>query len=128
MKTVKRIIGDIGEDAVIRYLKCRFYSVIERNFKCRWGELDIIAKRGRYICFIEVKTRGIKSFGRPADAVNKHKQSKMIKTAYYYLKSRREFYHLMPRFDVAEVYIINDKPRINYIEHAFEQNEDNYFS
>lgn len=127
MKKINRKTGDIGEDAAVRYLRHRFYSIIERNFNCRWGELDIVAKRGRYICFVEVKTRGANSFGRPADAVDKHKQFKLIKTAYYYLKNSGEFYHLMPRFDVAEVYLNEGKPKVNYISHAFEQNDENYF-
>lgn len=127
MKTVKRKTGDRGERAVVRFLKRRFYSIIERNFSCRWGELDIIARRGRYICFIEVKTRGENSFGRPADAVDKFKQSKIIKAAYFFLKQSGEYSSCMPRFDVAEVYIIDDKIKINYIDNAFDLNEENYW-
>ena len=127
MITKKRKTGDIGEKAVVGYLKRRFYSIIDRNFNCRWGELDIVAKRGKYICFVEVKTRGENSYGRPANAVDKFKQSKLIKCAYFYLKSSGEFYHLMPRFDVAEVYLTNNKISINYISNAFELNEENYY-
>ncbi len=127
MKTVKRKTGDSGERVVARYLKLRFYSIIARNFNCRWGELDIVAKRGKYICFVEVKTRGNNSMGRPADAVDKYKQSKIIKSAYYFLKQSGDYYHCMPRFDVAEVYIDDSKTKINYIVNAFEQNEENYY-
>ncbi len=127
MKSIKRKTGDIGERAVSRYLSCRFYRIVERNFNCRWGELDIVARKGRYICFVEVKTRGKNSFGRPADAVDAYKQSKIIKAASIYLKKNSEFTDCMPRFDVAEVYITDEKLKINYIKNAFELNESNHY-
>jgi len=128
MKSTNGKTGDVGENAVVKYLKRRFYRILECNFNCRWGELDIVAKRGRFLCFVEVKTRSKNSLGRPAEAVDKYKQNKIIKTAYYYLKENEDLSYLMPRFDVAEVYIDNHKPRINYIDNAFDQNEYNYFS
>lgn len=127
MMSSKAKIGDIGERAVSRYLRFRFYKIIARNYNCRWGELDIVAKRGKCLCFIEVKTRGEGSFGRPADAVDRVKQAKIIKSAYYFLKKNQYYSEFMRRFDVAEVYINDNKVKINYIQNAFEQNEENYF-
>lgn len=127
MKSRKVKIGDIGERAVARYLRFRLYKIIVRNFDCRWGELDIVAKRGKYLCFVEVKTRGSGSLGRPADAVDRVKQSKIIKSAYYFLRQKQYLAQNMCRFDVAEVYINNNKAKINYIKNAFEQTENNFF-
>ena len=117
-------IGIKGESAVARYLKLRFYRILERNYDSRYGELDIIASNWKYLCFVEVKTRSEKSLGSPAEYVDKYKQNRLIKTAFSYLK--RNPTKLMPRFDIAEVYHKDGKFRINYIENAFEVTKENY--
>ncbi len=117
-------IGIKGEKAVALYLKLRFYKILKRNFTTRYGELDIIAKNHKYLCFVEVKTRSENSYGSPAEYVDKYKQNRLIKTAYSYLK--RNPTKLMPRFDIAEVYHGNGKFKINYIKNAFMVTEENY--
>ena len=117
-------IGLKGEKAAALYLKLRFYKILKRNFTTRYGELDIIAKNYKYLCFVEVKTRSNNSYGSPAEYVDKHKQNRLIKTAYSYLK--RNPTKLMPRFDIAEVYHHNGKFKINYIKNAFMVTEENY--
>ena len=119
-------IGYKGETAVEKYLRRRFYRILERNYKCHWGEIDIIAQKGKHICFIEVKTRGENSIGRPAEFVTEDKQFKVIKSAYAYLKKNPS--KLMARFDVAEVYVIGNKFKIDYIDNAFDVNDKNYYS
>ena len=121
---MSRYIGAKGEAAVAAFLKRRFYKILSRNYKCYWGEIDIIAKKGKYICFVEVKTRSENSIGRPAEAVTNAKQAKIIKSAYSYLKKNN--FTLMSRFDVAEVYVKNNKFKIDYIKNAYELNQDNY--
>ena len=117
-------IGFKGEKAVVRYLRLRFYKILKRNYSTRWGELDIIAKNRKYLCFVEVKTRSENSYGSPAEYVDNYKQNRIIKTAYSYLKHNPTM--LMPRFDIAEVYHINGKFKINYIKNAFMVTEENY--
>lgn len=117
-------IGICGEKAVKKYLRRRFYKIIECNYKCFWGEIDIVAKRGKYICFIEVKTRGKNAFGRPADAVTNLKQEKIIKSAYSFLHKYE--CNSMARFDIAEVFADNGKFKIVYIKNAFDLNENNF--
>ena len=111
---IKHIIGKYGEDLAIKYLAQNNYKIIERNFSCKQGEIDIICTNGEYIIFIEVKTRSNLLYGRPVDAVNQEKQKHMYKAAryYLYLHSMEEYFI---RFDVIEVYISKNKYKINHI-------------
>ena len=113
--------GDFGETEVCKTLISRGYKILERNFRSRLGEIDIIAKDGDCIVFIEVKTRKNNVFGNASEYVTYSKQKKIIKTAKYYLKGMLD---VEIRFDVAEVYYqkINDTLKvtnINYIKNAF---------
>ncbi len=111
-------IGKDGESAAIRYLESSNYNVIEKNFRCKKGEIDIIAedmKTNEY-CFIEVKTRSSKEFGTPALAVNKAKQRKItLTTRLYVLKNKLQ--NSFIRFDVIEVYK-KDKFYINHLKNC----------
>ena len=116
------IRGKNGEDRVANFLRKNGYSIVFRNYQCRFGEIDIIAEKGEYILFVEVKTRKEKSFISPAEAVDKRKQQRMILTAQDYI-SKTEC-ALQPRFDVAEVFVStladgNEKYSLNYIKNAF---------
>lgn len=111
--------GKIGERCVARYLRDRKYEIIGANFHTRFGEIDIIATKGKYMAFVEVKTRAENSPYSPAEAVGFAKQDKLRKTALIYLSKNNT--NLQPRFDVAEVIMdANEKVlNINYIENAF---------
>lgn len=107
-------IGKIGEDIAARYLQQKGYKIIERNFESRQGEIDIIAIDKNELVFVEVKTRTNMKFGKPIEAVDKLKQKHLIKTVEYYLYSR----HLEDEFvriDVIEIYLYNNKYKINHI-------------
>ncbi len=115
---IKRIKGDIGESYTAKWLKRHRYKVTDTNYSCRFGEVDIIATKGGFICFVEVKTRCVNSVDRPASAVGFAKQRRLITTAQHYLASYP--CELQPRFDVAEVITDGDKVKdFNYIENAF---------
>lgn len=106
--------GKIGEDLATKYLENLGYTIIERNFVAKQGEIDIVAKDKEELVFIEVKTRTNTSFGKPADAVNLTKQKHLISTAKYYLYSK----HLENEFirlDVIEVYLQKNLYKINHI-------------
>ena len=81
----KRVIGTIWEQAAINYLKNNGYEILETNYRCRIGEIDIIAKDDGYFVFIEVKYRKTSFMGDPFEAINSKKQSTIRKTASYYL-------------------------------------------
>lgn len=113
--------GDFGENEVCKLIEEKGYKILQKQFRTRFGEIDIIAKDKNCIVFIEVKTRKNNLYGNASEFVNFQKQKKIIMTAKYYLKGNID---VEMRFDVAEVYykIENEKPKvvnINYIENAF---------
>lgn len=117
----KKVLGGMGEAAAAEYLESQGYIVIARNYRCRMGEIDIIAADNDIIAFIEVKTRSSKIYGQPGEAVNYYKQKKIVQTALTFIKQRKLF-DLMSRFDVVEVITddCNNITSINLIKNAFE--------
>lgn len=85
MVSGKRSYGDLGEDYAVKLLKKKGYTIIERNFRTKFGEIDIITREGEYLVFIEVKTRWSKKFGLPEEAVTFWKLAKIRRVAQYYL-------------------------------------------
>lgn len=116
-----RILGQWGEERVAEKLRREGWTIVARNFRCRMGELDIVAKNEQYLAFVEVKLRKNDQFGSACEAVTPSKQRKLRAAAQFYLMSRPTT--LQPRFDVAEVYaplgVRTEKPDIYYIENAF---------
>jgi putative endonuclease len=108
--------GRSGEAQAEKFLKKAGLKIIARNVRVGYDELDLIAKQGDTLIFVEVKTRANENFGRPAAAVNRAKRKKLSRAAIHFLKNRK----LRPpyiRFDVVEV--IGDKPEIRHIQNAF---------
>lgn len=97
-----RAIGTQGESLAVEYLQKNGYKVLERNFNCRYGEIDIIAQHGNYCVFLEVKSRNTVAFGVPREAVNYHKQQRIISAAKFWLLKKR-LVGVPVRFDVVEV-------------------------
>jgi putative endonuclease len=95
-------LGRLGENAAARFLQAKGYAIIERNFRCPRGEIDIIAKHSGELVFVEVKTRTTQDVARPADSVTADKQERLAKAAEVYLlrKAKGEW---RCRFDVVEV-------------------------
>ncbi len=110
----KQQLGKIGENIASEYLKKKGYLILERNFACRQGEIDIIAKDEKEFVFVEVKTRRNLKFGYPAEAVTNIKQKHMQKTAQYYLY-KNKLNGRYVRFDVIEIYWSKHEYRINQI-------------
>lgn len=84
--------GNVGEDFAVRILKNKGYKIIQRNFRSKLGEIDIIAKNGGYLSFIEVKTRWNKKYGKPEEAVTSGKINKIKRVIDYYLLLHPENY------------------------------------
>lgn len=113
-------IGDFGEDAAEKYLKDNDYEILKRNFRLKFGEIDIIAKQNDCVVFVEVKTRKSSDFGQPSEYVNLRKQKRIKKAASVYIDIENNDI----RFDVIEVFYSESggKPvlnSINHIENAF---------
>ncbi len=118
-----RAIGNVGEDYAVKILKKNKYKIEERNFTVRGGEIDIIAKDGEYLVFVEVKLRKSTDFGRPSEFVGLKKREHLRKTALLYMKKTE--YDGPYRFDVIEIVgEINEKGKllpkeVNVIKDAF---------
>ena len=88
MSKARQILGRLGEDLAARHLESRGYRLIERNYRCSTGEMDIIARDGGYIAFVEVRTRRGRSHGTPEDSITPTKQRKLVEVAMCYLDER----------------------------------------
>lgn len=106
--------GIIGEKLAVDFLESINYKIIERNFLCKQGEIDIIAKDKDEYVFIEVKTRSSSCYGRPSEAVTQYKKKHILKSTRYYLYLHR-LENVFVRFDVIEVYLYNHKYKINHL-------------
>lgn len=95
-------LGIWGEKEAVKFLKKRKYKVIEQNYRCKLGEVDIIARHGAYLVFIEVKTRASNRYGLPVEAVDEAKQRKLILLAQYYQKAKG-LLDMPIRFDVVQI-------------------------
>jgi len=110
--------GMRGQKEAEDFLRKKGFQVLERNYRLRSGEIDLIAQGGEYIIFAEVKFRTSASFGAPAESVNAAKQQKIIRTALHYIAAKnlpdQDF-----RFDVIEVVENSGRVFVNHIENAF---------
>ncbi len=117
----RKLLGRWGEAQVARWLQERGYRLVDANWLCRFGEIDLIATDEKYICFTEVKLRKNADFAQAREFVDRRKQEKLKTTARIYLSEHPT--DLQPRFDVAEVYapkgMQTEKPDIIYLENAF---------
>ena len=107
--------GDWGEAQVAAYLRRRGWEIVAANYRCRFGEIDIIARHRGVLLFVEVKRRSSLRYGRPAEAVDRQKQAHILRTAQLYLQEK----HIVDtavRFDVIEVL----PGEIRHIENAFD--------
>jgi len=115
----KKELGKKGEDLAIRFLKKKGYRTIERNYACKMGEIDIIAKEKDTLVFIEVKTRTSVTFGPPQLAVNPKKQLQMSKAALHFLKEKN-LEDAKARFDVVAILLGPKGQEIELIQNAFD--------
>ena len=117
----KKELGTWGEEKAALYLRMHGYRVVEQNFRCRQGEIDIIARKGDIIAFVEVKLRKNADHGEAREYVTASKQRRIITAAELWLV--RTGCELQPRFDVIEIYaregIRTLCPGIRHLENAF---------
>jgi putative endonuclease len=108
--------GKFYEEKAVEFLKLKGYKILERNFRSRWGEIDIIARDNDYIAFIEVKARSVDYLVSGMEAIDARKRKKIIKTALFYSVARQDSAF---RFDVLEIIHYHDFYRYNLIKGAF---------
>jgi len=114
MVNERKKLGNRGEKIATNFLKKQGYRIIEKNYHSRLGEIDIVAKEGKYIVFAEVKTRCSTDFGLPEEALSYDKRRRLSKLALGYLTHRR-IKDTNCRFDVVS--ILMDNNRANKVNH-----------
>jgi len=119
LANANQVLGKEGERVAERYLKNKGYKVVERNYRCAAGEVDLIVVDRRVIVFVEVKTRSDDRFGTPVEAVHPAKQRKMAKTAQFFL-NQNGLEEREARFDVVGISWPGRTPIVEHIENAFE--------
>jgi len=116
----KQDLGKKGEDLAASYLKKRHgYKILFRNYRCVFGEMDIIAKDHDVLSFVEVKTRGSAHFGKPQESVGPRKQHQLSKVALHFI-NKYNAQDKQARFDVVAVYLSPQEERVELIKDAFE--------
>lgn len=123
MSEHRRAVGKVGEEAAVQYLLQQGYRILERNYRCRFGEIDLIARDGRTLAFIEVKTRRSQRFGPAASAVTFEKQRHLIKASQIYMAQTGKVYDLC-RFDVVTITMNAHGLSIELIKDAFQLRAD----
>jgi len=118
MKTPGQKLEQTGEKATAQFLRQQGYTLLERNYRAPFAEIDIIAKEGSCLCFVEVKTRSTLRRGLPRESVHHDKQQKIISGASFYLKEKKILNHQV-RFDVIDIICISETPEITLIKNAF---------
>jgi len=114
----RRQMGDHGEDLAASALQQQGYKILERNYVTPLGEIDLIARQGKVLVVVEVKTRKSARFGSPQEGVSAAKQARLRRLADYYLKAKR-LTGSPVRFDVVAVTMAGDEPRVEIIQDAF---------
>ena len=115
------LLGAWGEALAGEYLRKKFYKLLAWGYRCRYGEIDLIAKNWKYLVFVEVKLRKSGDFASAREFVDFKKQERLRRTAACFLQTHPS--RLQPRFDVIEIYapegIHTRKPVIHHLEDAF---------
>ena len=119
MSDATKKLGNTGEKLAAAFLENHGYKILEKNFRIRSAEIDIIAEIGGVVVFVEVKTRSNIRHGLPAEAVNFRKQKKIIEAASVFLQDEK-YCNCACRFDVIEIISAGKDFKINHIENAFE--------
>ncbi len=119
METASKTLGILGEGLASSFLSQKGYRIILKNYESPTGEIDLIARDGESLVFIEVKTRSSDAKGDPAEAITFHKRRQLIKVAQFYLK-RYGIHDIPCRFDVVSILVLaGAMPVIELIQNAF---------
>ena len=114
-------LGQFGEEKAVKYLISSGYEILCQNFRCKAGEIDIVARdraRSGLIVFVEVKTRRNRAFGLPCESVNASKMQKIKRVIRVYISINKHINDDF-RIDVIEILMLNDKPYIRHLENIF---------
>lgn len=112
-------IGKQAEAAACTFLLGKGLSLLEQNYRCKMGEIDLIMQDKNDIVFVEVRSRSRKDYGSAAASINKNKIAKLIKTATHFLQGKKWLYTVNSRFDVVAIHFIAGEMQLDWIKNAF---------
>ncbi len=115
----RKAIGNDAELLACEYLENHGLKLLQRNFFCRGGEIDLIMQHGGVLVFVEVRYRRCTRYGRATETVSQHKQSRVIRCAQYYL-TRHRAWNAAARFDVVSIEGAPGNVRIEWVANAFQ--------
>ncbi|CAI8868429.1 YraN family protein [Methylocaldum szegediense] len=118
MKALGQDKGRIAEDEALNFLQMQGLRLIERNYRCRYGEIDLIMEDGRAIVFVEVRYRRSSQFGGALESVDRRKQAKLLASAVHFLREKRM--DRPARFDVAALAPANGGLTVKWVKDAFQ--------
>ncbi len=119
MATDRIQTGKLGEDIAIDYLEKEGYRIVERNYRCVFGEIDIVARDGKVLVFVEVRSRRSAKYGYPQESIGLNKRKKISKIALNYLKEK-QLLGCHARFDVVAVKMLPECYKVELIKNAFD--------
>ncbi len=116
----RKQLGKDSEQLACKFLERQGYRLVQRNFHSKWGEIDLIMRKGQELVFVEVRSKSNRDYGQPAETVDKNKQEKIRKTAQLYLYQHQEMKQCYCRFDVIGVVWQNGLAQIEWLADAFQ--------
>ncbi len=121
MPTARARTGSRGEAIARRYLETKGYLILETNYRCQWGEMDIVTRDGECLAFVEVRTRRSDSYGTPEESLSRRKQQKLVATAETYLQAQAK---LPPAWRIDLLCVVLDQAgtvrRVEHLENVIE--------
>ena len=108
--------GQQGENLALSHLREQGLNLLERNYRSRWGEIDLVMQDAAILVFVEVRLRAASRYGSPAETIGNRKRQRLIRTAQHYLQTHRD---ARARFDVIAITTGDHAPQIEWIKDAF---------
>ncbi len=119
MKTTQQTTGNRAEDEALAFLTQKGMRLIQRNFNCYVGEIDLIMRDTTHIVFVEVRFRSRSCYGSAADSITPGKMKKIIRAATMYLQMKKWLYKVNSRFDVVAIDLTEKGKQITWLKNAF---------
>ncbi len=116
----RKQLGDNAEETARQYLEQKGYRTVQKNFRCKTGEIDLIMQKDDYLIFVEVRSRSHNRYGEPLETVDYTKQKKIKKASAYFLYIHPKLAHCYCRYDVVSVLWKNGRADITWIADAFQ--------
>jgi putative endonuclease len=113
--------GDRGEDLALRHLEAAGLKLLQRNYRCTGGEIDLVMRDGAILVLVEVRYRRDNRFGGAAASVGAHKQQRLLRAAQHLLQTHRTYRHQPARFDLVAIEGGGNDAQLNWIKDAFRQ-------